>query len=181
MARLDLCPLANMNDHGAVVPHCLERRSQTRCTTQYSRQLPSFFQSPFDFDGAGRGPQAKWGAPDPGPRSSGDQGTYLACLPARNIRPSHSPSTWARPAPLWRPGFVLTHRTSHGRPIRPARPAYTTHAHSKKYLGAFASCAVRERQVARPVSRRRAAQPTGPPIARNCGEQPHRHSSVSEH
>ncbi len=37
------------------------------------------------------------------------------------------------------------------------------------YLGALASCAVRERQVARPVSRRRAARPTGLPIARNCG------------
>jgi hypothetical protein len=34
---------------------------------------------------------------------------------------------------------------------------------------AFASCAVRERQAARPVSRHRAAWPTGPPIARNCG------------
>ena len=33
--------------------------------------------------------QSKWGAPDPGPRSSDDQGIYLACLPAQNIRPSH--------------------------------------------------------------------------------------------
>ena len=39
----------------------------------------------------------------------------------------------------------------------------------QNYLGALASCAVRERQVARPVSRRRAARPTGLPIARNCG------------
>ena len=40
---------------------------------------------------------------------------------------------------------------------------------SKLVSVAFASCAVRERQVARPVSRRRAARPTGLPIARNCG------------
>ena len=51
--------------------------------------------------GAGRGLQAKGGAPDPGPRSSGDQSRYLACLPAQNIRPNHSPSTWA---PSRRPG-----------------------------------------------------------------------------
>ena len=41
----------------------------------------------------------------------------------------------------------------------------------QNYLGALASCAVRERQVARPVSRRRATRPTGPPIARNCGSR----------
>jgi hypothetical protein len=34
----------------------------------------------------------------------GDQGTHLACLPAQNIRPSHSPSTCARPAPPRQPG-----------------------------------------------------------------------------
>ena len=40
---------------------------------------------------------------------------------------------------------------------------------SKSCSGALASCAVRERQVARPVSRRRAARPTGSPMARRCG------------
>ncbi len=56
-------------------------------------------------DGAGMGLPAYVRRPgDPGPRSSGDQGIYRACLPARNIRPSHSPSTWARPAPPRRLG-----------------------------------------------------------------------------
>jgi hypothetical protein len=45
----------------------------------------------------------------------------------------------------------------------------------------FESCAVRERQVARPVSRHRAARPTGPPIARNCGARRHPPSCVSEY
>ena len=120
----------------ATVDCWISRSGYTLGPTILSRpgvcNYPSFLpQSPFDFDGAGRGRQAKWGAPDPGPRSSGDQGTYLACLPARNIRPSHSPSTWARPAPPRRPGFVLTHRTSHGRPIQPTRPLYMTHSRSK--------------------------------------------------
>jgi hypothetical protein len=79
----------------------------------------------------GWGPQATWGAADPGPRSSDDQGIYLACLHAQNIRPSHSPSTWARPAPPWRPGLVLTHCTSLARLIQPARPVYMTHARPK--------------------------------------------------
>jgi hypothetical protein len=78
-----------------------------------------------------RGLQARCGSPAPGPRSSGDQGIYLACLPARNIRPSHSPSTWAGPAPAWWQGIVSTHRTSHVRPIQPARPALTIHARPK--------------------------------------------------
>ena len=63
-------------------------------------QLPLLF-TPISirFQWRREGAPAKWGAPDPGPRSSGDQGTYLACFPARNIQPSDSPSTWARPAP----------------------------------------------------------------------------------
>jgi hypothetical protein len=44
---------------------------------------------------------------------------------------------------------------------------------SKLVSVAFASCAVHERQAARPVSRRRAARPTGLPIARNCGARRH--------
>ena len=51
----------------------------------------------------------------------------------------------------------------------------------KTISGAFESCAVRERQVARPVSRRRAARPTGPPIARECGARRHLPSCGSEH
>jgi hypothetical protein len=43
----------------------------------------------------------------------------------------------------------------------------------QNYLGALAPCAVRERQVARPVARRRAARPTGPPMARICGARRH--------
>ena len=66
-------------------------------------------------------------------------------------------------APSNRPGLL-------SRPVR-----------VQNYLGALASCAVRERQVARPVSRRRAARPTGPPIARNYGSQRHLHPCVSEH
>ena len=96
------------------------------------RQLPLLFQRiSIRFRWPRRRRQSKWGAPDPGPRSSDDQGIYLACLPAQNIRPSHSPSTWARPAPPRRPGLVLTHRTSLARPIQPTRPVYMTHARSK--------------------------------------------------
>jgi hypothetical protein len=51
----------------------------------------------------------------------------------------------------------------------------------KNISGAFESCAVRERQVARPVSRHRAARPTGPPIARSCGARRHPSSCVSEY
>ena len=62
---------------------------------------PLFLRISLRFRWPRRRRKAKWGAPDPGPRPSGDQGIYLACLPARNIRPSHSPSTWARPTPPW--------------------------------------------------------------------------------
>jgi len=40
---------------------------------------------------------------------------------------------------------------------------------------------VHARQVAHPVSRRRAARPTEPPIARNCGVLRHINPCVSEH
>ena len=97
-----------------------------------SVQLPLLFlRISLRFRWPRRGRQAKWSAPDPGPRSSDDQFVYLACLPAQNIRPSHSPSTWARPAPPRRPGLVLTYRTSLARPIQPTRPVYMTHARSK--------------------------------------------------
>ena len=45
---------------------------------------------------------------------------------------------------------------------------------------ALASCAVRERQVARPVYRRRATRPTGLPIARDCGARQHLQPCESE-
>jgi hypothetical protein len=47
----------------------------------------------------GEGAPGQVGRPGSRSASSGVQGTYLACLPARNIQPSDSPSTWARPAP----------------------------------------------------------------------------------
>ena len=127
------------------------------------------------------GLQSKFGGPDPGPRSSDDQGIYLVCrLPAQNIRPSHSPSTWARPAPPRRPGQAISFRASHVCPIQPVRPARTTHARSNL---AFGACILRghERQVARPVARRWAARPTGPPMARSCGARRHLPSCGSEH
>jgi hypothetical protein len=48
--------------------------------------------------GGGSRPSAAPRTPARAPRAT-TEGIYLACLPARNIRPSHSPSTWARPAP----------------------------------------------------------------------------------
>ena len=96
-----------------------------------SRSDATFLRISIRFRWPRRRRKAKWGAPDPGPRSSDDQGIYLACLPAQNIRPSHSPSTWARPAPPRQPGQAITHRTSHGRPIQPTLPAYMTHLRSE--------------------------------------------------
>jgi hypothetical protein len=46
---------------------------------------------------------------------------------------------------------------------------------------ALEPCALRERQMARPDTRRRAARPTGPPIAQNCGARRHPPSCVSEY
>ena len=77
-----------------------------------------------DFDGAGRGLQAKGGAPDPAPRSSGDQGSYLACLPAQNVRPSHSESSLRglpRAAQAAWSGYFFASVTGSPHPIGPAR------------------------------------------------------------
>ncbi len=118
-----------------------------------------------------------WRPPVPGPCPSGDQGINLACLPAQNTRPSHSPSTWARPhVPPRRPGLVLAHRyvTSSPHPTGQARMRV------ENYLRAAASCAARERQVARPVSRLGfAAEETAD--ARKCGARRHLPSCGSEH
>jgi len=104
--------------------------------------------------------------------------------PRFRLSHSESPSMWARPAPPRRPGLSLAHCTSHARPIQPAWPAHATHARScilVSFWLQLAACAVRERQVVRPVSRRRAARPTGPPIARNCGARRHLPSCASGH
>ena len=70
-------------------------------------------------------------------------------------------------------GQAITRRTSHVRPVEPARPVRTNHARPNRAWRAVASCVARERKVARPVSRRRAARPTEPPISRNCGSIRH--------
>ena len=68
-------------------------------------------------------------------------------------------------------GYNSSHVTRSPHPTGPA----CSHdpCASKSCSGGLASCAVRERQAARPVSRRRAARPTGPPMARNYGSRRH--------
>jgi hypothetical protein len=66
-------------------------------------------------------------------------------------------------------GQARTHRTSQVRPVQPAPPVRTTCARPNRARRASVSCVVHARQVARPVSSRRAARATEPPIARNCG------------
>jgi hypothetical protein len=80
-------------------------------------------------------------------------------------------------------GQARAHRTSQVRPIQPALPVYTTRARPKRARRASVSCVVHwhARQVARPVSSRRAARATEPPIARKCGVRRHPHPCVSEH
>ena len=77
-------------------------------------------------------------------------------------------------------GQARTHRTSQFRPVQPAPPVRTTHARTNCARRASVSCVVRERQVARPVSSRRAARSTEPPIARICGVRRHLHPRWSE-
>jgi hypothetical protein len=116
-----------------------------------------------------------------------------------------------RPAPLRRPGHISGVPSRPKHPAQPlARDVGSPHAAlvtgkgynsshvtrsphptgpacshdpcaSKSCSGALASCAVRERQGARPVSRRRAARPTGPPIARSCGLRRHLSSCFSKY
>ena len=78
-------------------------------------------------------------------------------------------------------GQARTHRTSQVRPVQLAPPVCTTHARTNCARRASVSCVVRERQVARPVSSRRAARSTEPPIARICGVRRHIHPCASEH
>jgi hypothetical protein len=77
-------------------------------------------------------------------------------------------------------GQAITHRTSQVCPIQPALPVCTTRVRPNCARRASVSCVVRERQVARPVSSRRAARSTEPPIARNCGVRRHLHPRMSE-
>jgi hypothetical protein len=84
-----------------------------------------------------------------------------------------------RPSQAAGTGYFFASVTGSPHPTGPAR------SHDpcafKHISGAFESCAARERQVARPVSRRRAARPTGPPIPRKCGARRHPNPCVSEY
>jgi hypothetical protein len=103
----------------------------------------------------------------------------LATRPRRGLAPRR-PGGWER--------LLLCERQRFAQSNRPSGPSLLTRSmRVQNYLGALASCAVRERQVARPVARRvhrrRAARPTGPPIlvARSCGARRHLHTCGSEH
>jgi hypothetical protein len=115
-----------------------------------------------------------------GSRQQGRPG-YTSGEPSRPKHPSHSPSTWARPAPPRQPGQAITRRTSHGRPIQPALPAYMTHLPSNISRARLHPARLANGRFAYPVSRRRAARPTGPPIAPSCGVRRHLTSCGSEH
>ena len=116
-----------------------------------------------------------------------------------------------RPAPLGRPGYITGVPSRPKHPAQPLaldvgspraaqvagkgyffasvrvspHPTGPACSHdpcaSKSCSGALPPCAVRERQGARPVSRRRAARPTGPPIARSCGARRHLPSCCSKY
>ena len=83
-----------------------------------------------------------------------------ATRPRRGLAPRR-PGDWERLFLCERQRFAPSNRP--GLLARPMRV--------QNYLGALAPCAVRERQVARPVARRRAARPTGVtgPGALACG------------
>ena len=117
-------------------------------------------------------------------------------IPARAPRATRSGTLRAFPpktsGPATRPRRGLAPRRPGGRDRlflwivtglpHPTGPARSQDPRAFKNIsGALGSCAVRERQVARPVSRRRAARPTGPPIARKCGARRHLPSCGSEH
>ena len=142
--------------------------SPSRGKSPLCQQNDHFPNLPSDFDGAGRGPRPS-GAPRipaRAPRATRahtwrafpPETSGLATRPRRGLAPRR-PGDWERLFLCESQRFAPSNRF--GLLAQPMRV--------KKYLGAFASCAVRERQVARPVSRRRATRPTGPPIARNCG------------
>ena len=91
-------------------------------------------------------------------RASPPETSGPATRPRRGLAPRR-PGDWERLFLCERQRFAPSNRP--GLLARPMRV--------QNYLGALAPCAVRERQGARPVARRRAARPTGPPMARNCG------------
>ncbi len=138
-----------------------------------------FFPKTVDTRNSGRTPMVKGGGcqPSAAPRTPtrAPRAVHRATRAyTRRAFPPETSGPAARPrrglAPR-RPGgwdlyqLIARHTVApSNRPGLLARPM-----HVQNYLGALASCAVRERQVARPVSRRRAARPTGLPIARNCG------------
>jgi hypothetical protein len=139
-------------------------------------------------------PRYRWrgeGAPGPGWRPGSSPALLgrpgqLPGVPSRPKRPAQPLRvvlTWVaprRPGGLVRLFLCERHRFApSNRPGPLTRPTRV----QKDISGAFESCAVRERQVtvARPVSRRRAARPTGPPIARNCGARRHLPACGSEH
>ena len=93
-----------------------------------------------------------------------------ATRPRRGLAPRR-PGGWERLFLCERQRFAPSNRP--GLLARPMRV--------QNYLGALAPCAVRERQVGRPVARRRAARPTGPPMARSCGARRHLPSCGSKY
>ncbi len=58
-----------------ILPQWKHRRYRKLSLRLNIRILPCLIRA--DFDGAGVGLQAKWGAPVPGPRSSGDSGGHI--------------------------------------------------------------------------------------------------------
>ena len=104
-----------------------------------------------------RGPQATCGAPDPGPRSSDDQGILRHIgVPSR---PKHPAQPLALDVGSPRAALVAGKGYNSSHVTRSPHPTGPTCSHdpcaSKSCSGALVSCAVRERQVARPLSRRR--------------------------
>ena len=107
--------------------------------------------------------------PGPGPAPLGRPGhiSGVPSLPKHPAQPLALVVGSPRAALVAGKGYNSSHVTRSPHPTGPA----CSHdpCASKSCSGALASCAVRGRQVARPVSRRRAARPTGLPLARNCG------------
>ena len=156
-------------------------RSPTVPVSGVQLQYPSFFrESPSISMALGGGPRPS-GAPRIPARAPRATRAYIwrafppetsgpATRPRRGLAPRR-PGGWERLFLCERQRFAPSNRP--GLLARPMRV--------QNYLGALAPCAVRERQVAWPVSRRRAARPTEPPIARNCGALQHLPSCVSDH
>ncbi len=135
---------------------------------------------PSDFDGIGRGPRPSGAPRIPARAPRATMAHMWRAFPPETSSPATRPRRGLAPR---RKGdwdlcsLIARHTVAPSN--RPGLLAWPMRI--KKYLGAFASSAVRERQVARRVSRRRATRPTGPPIARNYGSQRHLHPCVSAH